>query len=159
MERTATDSSNREQDFYAWVLEQARRIRVNQPETVDWQGLATELDDLTLRTRHELLGHLEEVFIHLLKLQYERSDNQRRRNEWQWKVHLAEHRNRINDLLDDSRTLRNMFDDFKRKAYPRACKRAKLAMGLAGEFPLEPPWTDEKLLDDSFFPAAQRLHP
>jgi hypothetical protein len=54
-------------------------------------------------------------------------------------------RNRLNDLLDDSHALRSMFEDFKRKAYPRACKRAKLAFGerFHGQFPAEPPWTDE----------------
>jgi Domain of unknown function DUF29 len=98
---------------------------------------------------------LEELFIHLLKLQYEPSENERRRNERQWKIHTAEHRNRLNDLLDDSRALRNMFEDLKRKAYPRACKRARLALGecFRGEFPAEPPWTDLQLLDDEFFPA------
>jgi len=48
-----------------------------------------------------------------------------------------------------------MFDDFKRKAYPRACKKAKLAIGerFHGSFPAHPQWTDEQILDDEFFPS------
>jgi hypothetical protein len=67
-------------------------------------------------------------------------------------------RNRLNDLLDDSHALRSMFEDFKRKAYPRACKRAKLAFGerFHGQFPAEPAWTDEQILDDEFFPVRLR---
>jgi Domain of unknown function DUF29 len=96
----------------------------------------------------------------LLKLQYEPSENYWRRNERQWKIYLAEHRNRLNDLLDDSRVLRNMFEDFKRKAYPRACKQARLALGerFHGEFPAEPPWTDQQIRDDEFLPAPLRSH-
>jgi hypothetical protein len=149
---------NRKQDFYAWFLDQAQKLRVHQPELVDWHGLAEELEEMALRTRHELLSHLEELFAHLLKLQYEPGENERRRNERQWKIHLAEHRNRLNDLLDDSRALLNMFEDFKQKAYPRACKRAKLAFGerFQDQFPAEPPWTNEQILDDEFFPARIR---
>ena len=152
---SGTDRPNREQDFYAWFIDQAKKLRVHQPELVDWPGLAEELEEMALRTRHELLSHLEELFVHLLKLQYEPSENARRRNERQWKLHLAEHRNRLNDLLDDSRVLRNMFKDFKRKAYPRACKRARLVLGerFHGDFPAEPPWTDEQIRDDEFYPA------
>jgi len=72
---------NRAQDFYAWLLDQAQKLRVHQPELVDWPALAEELEEMALRTRHELLSHLEELFAHLLKLQYESSENTRRRNE------------------------------------------------------------------------------
>lgn len=148
-----TNKSKREQDFYAWFLDQANVLRVHQPDFVDWAELAEELEDMALRTKHELAGHLEELFAHLLKLQYEPSENERGR-ERQWKLHLAEHRNRVNDLLDDSRVLRNMFEDFKRKAYPRGCQLASIALGerFHGEFPPEPPWTDEQIRDDEFFP-------
>jgi hypothetical protein len=81
---------NRKQDFYAWFLDQAQKLRVHQPELVDWLGLAEELKEMALRTRQELLSHLEEQFAHLLKLQYELGENERRRNERQWKIHLAE---------------------------------------------------------------------
>jgi Domain of unknown function DUF29 len=86
---SGTDKPNRKQDFYAWFLDQAKALRVHQPELVDWLGLAEELEEMALRTRHEPLSHLEELFIHLLKLQYEPSENERRRNEWQWKIHTA----------------------------------------------------------------------
>jgi Domain of unknown function DUF29 len=155
---SGTKQPSRTQDFYAWFLDQAQELRVHRPGLVDWPGLAEELEEMVLRTKHELLSHLEELFAHLLKLQYEPSENERRHNEMQWKIHLAEHRNRLNDLLDDSRALRNMFEDFKRKAYPRACMRAKLALGerFQDHFPAEPPWTDEQILDDEFFPARLR---
>ena len=78
---SGTDKPNREQDFYTWFLDQAKALRVHQPELVDWPGLAEELEEMALRTRHELLSHLEELFAHLLKLQYESSENTRRRNE------------------------------------------------------------------------------
>ena len=155
---SGTDKPNREQDFYTWFLDQAKALRVHQPELVDWPGLAEELEEMALRTRHELLSHLEELYTHLLKLQYEPSENARRRTERQWKIHAAEHRNRLNDILDDSRSLRNMFEDLKQKAYPRACKRARLALGerFHSEFPAEPPWMDLQLLDDEFFSAPLR---
>src|SRR6266849_8589503 len=89
-----TDQPNREQDFYAWFLDQANVLRVHQPDFVDWAELAEELEEMALRIKHELAGHLEELFAHLLKLQYEPNENERSRRERQWKLHLAEHRNR-----------------------------------------------------------------
>lgn len=107
------------------------------------------------RTKYELLSHLEHVFEHLLKLQYESSGNELSFRERQWQLHLTEHRNRVNDLLNDSRTLRNLLPELKQKAYERGCKLAGIAIGqrFKESFPAEPPWTDEQILDDDFFPA------
>jgi hypothetical protein len=72
---SGSDRPNRQQDFYAWLLDQARTLRVDQPVNVDWSGLAEELEEMAIRVRHELLSHLEELFAHLLKLRYEPSEN------------------------------------------------------------------------------------
>jgi len=152
------EKSGRQEDFYAWLLDQAKTLRLRQPELVDWAAVAEELEEMALRTRHELLRHLEELFAHLLKLQYEPSASERRRRERQWKLHLTEHRHRINDLLDESRALRNLFEEFKSKAYPRACKLAGIDLGrrYRGTFPADPPWTNAQIPDDNFFPTPVR---
>jgi hypothetical protein len=151
--RTAAPS--RETDFYAWLLAQANVLRVHKPEVIDWEELAEELEETAARTRDALTSSLEQLFIHLLKLRFEPSENERRLRERQWKLDAMEHRNRVNDLLNDSRTLRNTYETFQSKAYPRACRHVADLFGdrLTKPLPDNCPWTLAEIRNDDFFPA------
>jgi uncharacterized protein DUF29 len=152
-----TAAPNRETDFYAWLLAQANELRVHQPDAVDWEGLAEELEEMAARTRDALTSNLEQLFIHLLKLQFEPSENERRLRARQWKLDAMEHRNRVNDLLNDSRTLRNTYDTFQSKAYPRACRHVAVLFGdrLTEPLPDNCPWTLAEIRNDDFFPDTR----
>lgn len=151
--RTAAPS--REGDFYAWLLAQAKELRVHQPAAIDWEELAEELEEMAARTRDALTSNLEQLFIHLLKLQFEPSENERRIRGRQWKLDAMEHRNRVNDLLGDSRTLRNTYDAFQSKAYPRACRHVAVLFGerLTEPLPKDCPWSLAEIQNDEFFPT------
>lgn len=104
--------------------------------------------------RDALRSELKIVLV--LKLAYETSDVRRRSGERQWKLDLAEHRDRVNDLVSVSGTLRAEFEAFKKQAYDRARKRAGLLL-QPNEGPIgseECPWSTEQILDDDFFPSA-----
>src|SRR5216683_2586508 len=71
--------------------------------------------------------------------------------------HLAEDRDRVNDLLRDSGTLRAEFETLKIEGYGRARKRAGLAIE-PNQAPIGPeqcPWSAEQILNDEFFPASR----
>jgi hypothetical protein len=140
-------------DFAAWLLDQANQLRVRKPKFIDWEQVAEELEEMSVRLRHALSSDLEIVLQHLLKLQYEPSPNEWRGRSRGWKLHATEHRNRVNDILEDSKTLRNNFADFLAKAYPRARQEAAIETGcLETHYPSECPWSTAQILDTTYFP-------
>ncbi len=145
-----------EDDLQAWLLEQAQLLRNRRFDLVHCEAIAEELEDMALSTERALESDLEQLLSHLLKLRYEPSENERRLRGRGWKLTVAEHRNRVSDILARSTVLENRFDEFKVKAYSRARKLAGLVMeGLPNwhaVFPAECPWSREQVVqDDDFF--------
>ena len=106
-------------------------------------------------TRHALVSDLVVVLHHLLKLQYETSANEWRGRSRGWKLHATEHRGRVNDFFEESRSLLNRFDEFVRKAYPRARQQAAIETGhKESRYPDTCPWSNAQILDPKFFPET-----
>ncbi len=110
---------------------------------------------MALSTERALESALEVLLSHLLKLQYEPSDNERRLQARGWKLSVAEQRNRVSDILAGSTVLKNRFAEFKLKAYLRARKLAGLVMENLPDwnstFPRDCPWSDQQIVDDDEF--------
>jgi Domain of unknown function DUF29 len=144
-------------DFDGWLLDQASALRERRYFSLNWDRLAEELEDMAVLRREALRNDLTVVLEHMLKLAYEARPTQRQWAERQWKLHLAEHRDRVNDLLHNSGTLRAEFESLKLQAYDRARKRAGLAIDpkLAPIGPEECPCSTDQILDEDFFPSLQ----
>jgi hypothetical protein len=144
---------DRHQDVYAWLLDQAKRLRHYQPESVDWFGLAEELEIIVALERAKVLSLLGIVQAHMLKWQYSKI----RRSERSWRNTLAAARTELIDILDESRVLRNEVPRFLIKAFGQALRLAGTQMGLEKHdwqrlFPSDCPWTLEQVLDQDFLP-------
>jgi len=151
--RVLTDRPDREENFSAWLLDQATELRTRKPDGIDWQQVAEELEEVAARIRHALLSDLEIVLLHLLKLQFETSANEWRGRSRNWKLHAAEHRNRVIDILENERALRKKLDEFVGKAYPRARQHVTIETGHSKcHYPDECPWSVAQILDTEFFP-------
>jgi hypothetical protein len=144
-------------DFCGWLYDQASKLRHLRPETLDWENLAEELEDMGQSLKNSLTSHLARVFEHLLKLQYEPNPTSRADQEHRWKVDLAVHRDEVNDILDGSRTLANQLCDFIAKAYPRGRRYAGTAMVHVARWetllPATCPWSVQEIRDENFFPS------
>ena len=150
-------TSNREpsydENFSDWARLQAQQLRTCKPSGIDWKHVAEELEEVAARIRHALLSDLEIVLLHLLKLHYEVSPNEWRGRSRNWKLHTAEHRNRVIDILENERALRNRLDEFVGKAYPRARQHVTIETGHSkSRYPDECPWSVAQILDTEFFP-------
>jgi Domain of unknown function DUF29 len=150
---------SREQDFYAWCVDEANKLRVRQPAFLDWAGLAEELDEMSSSIKHALTSHLARILEHLLKLAYEPSPIERANRGRGWKADLAKHRDDAADILGDSRTLRNQGNEFVAIAYPRARRYAGTDMANLVDrwrsvFPIECPWSMDEILDHDFYPET-----
>jgi hypothetical protein len=152
--RTEQGKLSREEDFPAWVLDQAKALRLHKPRAIDWGDLAEQLDEMYTQVTADLVSDLRVVLQHLLKLQFQPGDNELKRRSRGWKVSATEHRNRIAFILDDSRSLRKKISGFVDKAYAGARKEAALHMSLdERQLPNKCPWTTEQVIDLDFFPA------
>ena len=143
-------------DFHGWLLDQISALRDRRYQSLDPEHLAEELEDIVALRREALRNDLIIVLIHMLKLAYETRPMQKRWRERQWKLDLAEHRDRMNGLLANSGTLRAEFEGLIADAYNHARKRAGLAID-PHEAPVGParcPWTSEQIRDEDFFPSS-----
>jgi Domain of unknown function DUF29 len=59
-------------DYYSWLLRQAAALRSRRHDLLDWDKLAEELESMAVSEERELLSQLKRLFVHLLKLQYQR---------------------------------------------------------------------------------------
>ncbi len=68
-----------ETDFYAWIQEQAKRLRHQQWNQLDLPNLIEEIESLGKQQRAELRNGLKVLIGHLLKWEYQ---TERRSRSW-----------------------------------------------------------------------------
>ena len=115
-------------DYYSWLLGQAAALRSHRHDLLDWDKLAEELESMAVREERELLSQLKRLFVYLLKLQY-----QSRKRSRSWENSVDDARERVEDLLAASPSIRNKTVDspeFFDKAYARARRQAGREMHL-----------------------------
>jgi hypothetical protein len=135
-----------ETDLYAWTQEQATALRRRAWNELDVCNLAEEIEDMGKSTRRELGSRLEVLLVHLLKWRYQ--------PEFQcgsWRGSIMEQRHQIEDILDDSPSLRPYIAERLAKAWPRACAQTVRETGLL-HLPEVCPWSIAQVLDADFLP-------
>lgn len=139
---------SKDEDFAAWLLYQADVLR-NRRYTIDRDGLAEELEAMGRKDRTELRSRLQNLLSHLLKWAYEPS---RRSKSWIATINLS--RDRIEDLLEESPSLRGELNSALAKShvYRRALRDATVDSEGKVQFPDTCPWTLDEILSSDFFP-------
>jgi Domain of unknown function DUF29 len=133
-------------DVYEWTKEQADALRRRATNELDWDNLAEEIESLGRGDRRRIKSLLEILILHLLKWKYQ--------PEWQcgsWRGSILEARHRLEDLLEESPSLRPLPAEHLPKAYARGRQKALAEIGL---YPLSEacPWTIDQILDKDFLP-------
>ncbi len=137
-------------DFYAWSQKQAELLREEEWEKLDWQQIAEEIESLGRNDRREVKSRLGVLIMHLLKLTYQRRPAFLTRS---WRNTIAEQRNRLDEALAESPTLRAQINELIAEAYPYAVKDAVRETGLPRTtFPDTCPYRIEQLLDEAYWP-------
>lgn len=146
-----------DEDFHAWLIEQASLLRRKQHQALDWQNIAQELEDMAGAERRELRRRMATLFEHFLKMQYQ-PEKQRERGR---RSTLAKTRTAIEILLEQSPGLKDQLNELVAKAYADGCRFAGTDLGLSRTewektFPPASPWSVKQLLDQDFFPAPAK---
>ncbi|MHB0888011.1 DUF29 domain-containing protein [Acidithiobacillus sp.] len=90
-----------EQDFLAWVEDQAQALRVRQVSALDWDNLMEEVESMGRSQRNELKSRLRVLLTHLIKWHW-----QPEKRTVSWTLTIKEQRAALADLLETSPSLK-----------------------------------------------------
>ena len=141
-------SSLYDRDFYAWSIEQAALLRQGRVAEADLENIAEEIESMGKAEKREFVGCLTVLMLHLLKWRYQPSG---RGNSW--KLSIADARDEIADLLEDSPSLKTNLDSAMASAYRDARRKAAIETDVGEEaFPPQCPWSFAEAMDAGFWP-------
>jgi hypothetical protein len=139
-----------EEDFYAWTIEQARLLRSGEFSQLDVENIVEELESIGRSDKREIESRLTMLLAHLLKWQVQIGFRSR-----SWSATIREQRERIQDLLSESPSLRSAASSPRPALYARARRKAADETGLAETaFPADCPFTAEQILAEDFVPEG-----
>jgi predicted DNA-binding ribbon-helix-helix protein len=135
-----------EQDLVLWYEGQIALLRERRLDKLDIDNLIEELRAAMIKERRELASRLRILLMHLLKCQL-----QPHRVSGNWLGTLVEQRNEIDNLLEDSPSLRATVMQVADKVYPAAVRLAANETRLPiSAFPSSNPYSTQQLLDYDF---------
>lgn len=118
-----------EQDYYLWLKNTVQLLQEGRLHELDRENLIEEIDDMGKREKRSIYSNLKILLMHLLKYYYQ---PEKRTNSWRFTI--EEHRQRIQEALEDSPSLKVYLQDNFNKAYEDAKKLAAKETGLALDF-------------------------
>ena len=137
-----------DEDFYAWTDEQAALLRAGKLSAADIENIAEEIESMGRGEKRELVSRLAVLLLHLLKWQY-----QPEMRGASWRVSIANTRDDLADLLQDSPSLRANLREYIASAYQRARRQASAETGLNEKtFPPACPYSFSQATDADFWP-------
>ena len=136
-------------DYYAWTIEQSRRLRAGEMSGIDAENIAEELESMGRSDRRELKSRLIVLVMHLLKWRHQPAARSR-----SWSATIDEQRLQIEGVLADSPSLRPAAATMLAEAYEIARVRAIAETGLADDvFSEACPFTPDEVLSRGFLPG------
>ena len=140
-----------QEDYYGWLQINAQLIRERKFSEIDAENIAEELESMGKSEKRELSSRLTLLLMHLLKWQY-----QTVKRSTSWRNTIAVQRIDIQELLEDSPSLKSEISDRIVTAYEKAKLAAEIETGIEKQnFPVECPFSPEQILDENFLPNEQ----
>ena len=120
-----------DQDFLLWTQQQAAELRRVKDSNLplDWENLAEEIESLGKSLRAELNSQIRRILRHLLKLDASPAIDPRAG----WRTTILDARTELEDLFEDSPSLRREVEGVIRKQVSAAAKLAALDLEQHGE--------------------------
>lgn len=135
-----------ETDFYGWCEAQIKALRSG--IGIDIEHISEELQSMTSAEKRELRTRLSQLFMHLLKMIYQKSHETK-----SWRDSVFEQRTQIAMILEDSASLKRFFADYAVSSYALARKWAAQETGLPLKtFPLRMPFSLDQALNLEWLP-------
>lgn len=143
-------NTNYHHDLAAWAAHQADLLKAGRMQELDVENLIEEMQAMSRKEHRELMRRMRILIAHLLKWEFQPTH---RGNSWRRTIN--DQRQEIADLLEDSPSLANHFDDYEwlQRAWERGVRQAETETGL-NHFPDEMIWTISDILMKDFFQTA-----
>jgi hypothetical protein len=146
-----------DEDFLAWSQQQVdvlrKTARAGTNERLDYEYLAEEIEGLGISQQSALGSQIKRIILHLQKLQHSPAVNPRRG----WENSVIDARDRIEDLIKRSPSLRGDVLGEIRDQSPRAARMAIRKLGKRAELDTEltarihaTTYTPDQILGDWF---------
>ncbi|CCI08085.1 DUF29 domain-containing protein [Microcystis aeruginosa] len=138
-----------EKDYYLWIDKTIFLLENHQFSELDLENLIKEIKSISISQQKALKSNLSVILWHLLKY-LQKPEKQTR----SWALNLFEHRERIEEDLENSPSLKSFLteENFK-KCYNKARKKAAIETGInLDKFPNDCPFTLAEALDFEFIP-------
>jgi hypothetical protein len=146
--RPAPALSLYEADYLGWLEATANALKRKDYGAIDWENMLEEIEDMGRRERQSLKSNLVILLLHLLKWQFQ-PDKQSN----SWNASIVEHRQRLQDSLEESPSLKPYLDTILIKAYGNAVERAAAETGLPeATFPKDCPYGISQIMAKGFLP-------
>jgi len=138
-----------EEDFVAWLEDQAQHARRGETEALDLENIAEELEGMARSDRREIRNRLTVLLTHLLKYLL-----QPRRRSSGWLSTISEQRIRIASVVDDSPSLRTYPAAVLEQCYAAARAQAAIETRLPeSASPEACPFSLDDVLDIGWLPG------
>jgi seryl-tRNA(Sec) selenium transferase len=138
-----------EQDFHAWLQEQAALLKAGRLHELDVEHLVEEIESMGASERRELLSRLQVLILHLLKHQYQPA-----RRSKSWLLTITHQRTAIERLVEQSPSLKRLLTPAViQSVYEKAIREALIETDLERYvFPVDCDYSLAQLLDDDYLP-------
>ncbi len=138
-----------EKDYYLWLEKTSNLLENRQFSDLDLENLIEEIKSMSISQQKALKSNLTVILWHLLKYLQEPEKQSR-----SWELTLFEHRERIEEDLENSPSLKIFLtEENLKKCYNKARKKAAIETGINLEkFPKDCPFTLAEALDFEFIP-------
>ena len=148
MSYLALSSPDIDEDYLLWFEHQIELLRERQFAQLDVDNLLGELVYFVKKRKRGARSRLRVLMTHLLKCEYQpllRSNS--------WISTICTQRMKIEDLLEDSPSLKTLVGPYIQDEYKRAVRQAVCETGLPRTtFPAELPYTEQQLFDFAGIP-------
>lgn len=134
-------------DLNLWLEETAIALKNKNLENMDWGSLIAEIEDMTASQKRALRSYYYRLIEHIFKLRDWEAEKER--NEIKWRVEVTNFRNAIEDILEDSPSLKNYLKDNHVKWFNKVAdnyqKNSQFKLSDATAIALD------KMMDKEFF--------
>jgi hypothetical protein len=135
-----------DEDFAAWLDEQAALLRAGRTDALDLANLAEEIEDMGKSEKHALNSNFVVLIKHYLKFQHQKSHR-----SWSWVSTILEHRRRIQESFEASPSLYRYAQERLEENYRRARQQAIAETRLPrSEFPEMCTYSVDDAIRDDF---------
>jgi len=132
-----------ETDFFAWTQDQAKLLRASRPNSIDWEHLAEEIEDLGQGKLSTVKSQLRNLLAHMLKVAYSTDEGPIR--HWMSET-VAFHADAIDAYTN---SMRQLIEPEMPKIWRWAQKQAMPHLPKPSpNFPVECPLSLAELLDE-----------